>query len=283
MKNQTNRRTRKDLKEAFNEGKMPSQEDFHDLIESMLNMLDEGFDKNAVDGLKIAQLGDGKLTSFYKSIDIGNPMWSLSLDKVSNCLSFRDENNRALLTLSSIPQDLNGGSKLRSVGVGILQPKPEHALDVGGCVASHGRVGRKGEFAVPADGNWYDVTDYLTGCQAWEVVAGVGARDSDGRYALMHAFAMNAFNANGQITYHQTHFGNKCSRIELRWLEADKSRPFDFKLQMRVGCSFGEGVWIKYHMTQLWLDTLMLESEIQPAQIEQPQYSDNGKLKVKIS
>jgi len=269
------RRTRSMLKEQFEQGKMPTQEDFSDLIESMLNMLDEGFEKSPEAGFKVAQLRDGKLFSFYKDINIGSALWSLSLDKATNSLNFQDAKNRSLLTLSS-STDAEG---IQRTSVGIRQSDPQYELDVAGTVASHARVGRSGEMAVPADSNWYDITDYMTGCQAWEVMAGVGAKDSDGRYALMHAFALNAFNANGHITYHQSHFGNKCSRIELRWVGDTKDRPFEFKLQMRVGCSYGDDVWIKYHMTQLWQDTLMLESDRKPLRQPRPQYDGKGKIR----
>ncbi|MFZ4877731.1 hypothetical protein ACL9RI_21835 [Janthinobacterium sp. Mn2066] len=269
------RRRRSMLKEQFEKGKMPTQEDFADLIDSMLSMLDEGFEKTQEAGFKIAQLRDGKLLSFYQDIGSGTPMWSLDLDKANSDLSFKDKRAHPVLTLAS-SVDAEG---VERSAVGIRQSQPRHELDVAGTVASHARVGRSGELAVPADGNWYDVTETLTGCQAWEVMAGVGARDSDGRYALMHAFAMNAFGANGEITYHQSHFGNKCSRIELRWQRADAARPFEFVLQMRVGCSYGEDIWIKYHMTQLWQDTLMLDSEDKPSRPPHPQYDDKGKVK----
>lgn len=271
-------KTRQQLKVPFQKGKMPAQEDFEDLIESMLNMIDEGFDKTPADGFKIGQVTDGKLLSFYKNINSGDPIWSIGIDKANNCLNFHDARNQVLLSLSCIEED----DGVQRAKVGIRQSKPRHELDVAGCIASHARIGRAGEFAVPADGNWYDMTDYMTGCQAWEVVAGVGAKDAEGRYALMHAFATNAFNSNGQITYHQSHFGNKCSRIELRWLAGESDKPFEFKLQMRVGCTYGDDVWIKFHMTKLWLDTLMLESEIKPALKPTPEYDDKGKLK-KIS
>ena len=42
------------LQEQFQHGKMPTEEDFADLIESMLNMLDEGFDKTPEAGFKVA-------------------------------------------------------------------------------------------------------------------------------------------------------------------------------------------------------------------------------------
>ncbi len=264
------RRTRATLKERFQKGKMPNQDDFADLIESMLNMLDEGFDKTPKDGFKLAQLGDGKLMSFYKDIDVGSPLWQLGLEKGSEAgdsrLSLQDETGQAVLTLAS---RLGEDEEVRRA-VGINQSAPQYELDVAGTVASWARVGKTGEMAIPADGNWYDITGTLTGCQLWEVVAGVGGKDADGKYAVMHAFAANAFNGNESITYHQAYFGNKCSRIELRWAGTGKENPFDFKLQMRVGCQYDGEVWIKYHMTRLWLDTLMLESEIKPAAVPVP-------------
>lgn len=269
------RRTRKMLKEKFQAGKMPSQDDFFDMIESMLNMLDEGFDKNADDGFKVAQVGDHSLMSFYKDIDVGNALWRLALEPGSgNNLSFQDAQKLPVLTLAS-GQTADG---VRQCAVGINNNTPRHELDVAGTIASFARVGQSGNMAVPADSNWYDISDTMTGCQAFEVVAGVGGKDADGKYALMHAFAVNAFNNNGSITYHQAHFGNKCSRIELRWIGSDKQAPFDYKLQMRVGCSYGNDVWIKYHVTRLWQDTLMLESEDPPSQPPRPLPSgSNGK------
>jgi hypothetical protein len=270
------KRTRIKLKEQFQQGKMPSQDDFTDLIESMLNMLDEGFEKTPEHGLKLAQLRDGKLMSFYKDISSGNQLWSLGLAKSSSNLNIQDARHQSVLTLASQRDDKG----VHHSAVGIKQENPQHELDVAGCVASFGRMGKVGEFAVPADSNWYDITDFMTGCQAFEVIAGVGAKDADGRYALTHAFALNAFDANGSIEYQQTYFGIKCNRIELRWQSAGDSKPFEFKLQMRVGCSYGSEVWIQYRITKLWYDTLMLGSENKPERAPQPQYDPKGKVKV---
>ena len=269
------RRRRSMLKERFAQGKMPTEVDFGDLIESMLNMLDEGFEKTPEAGFKVAQVHDGKLLSFYKDISTGGMLWSVALDKATNYLNFHDERNQPLLTLASE----TSGDGIHRAAVGIRQDNPQYELDVAGTIAAHARVGRRGALAVPADGNWYDATDYMTGCQAWEVMAGVGAKDSNGRYALMHAFAINAFTKNDSITYHQSHFGNKCSRIELRWFNNPDDKVFEFKLQMRVGCTYGEDVWIQYHMTQLWQDTLMLESANKPLRQPSPRYDAKGKAR----
>ena len=47
----TNRNT---LKEYFKRGSMPNQKHFYELIDSMVNISDDGIDKNPDDGLRLA-------------------------------------------------------------------------------------------------------------------------------------------------------------------------------------------------------------------------------------
>lgn len=259
------------LKDRFKNGRMPSEDDFGDLIDSMINILEEGFDKTPDDGLKISQLmGSGKLLSFYEDLAVDSPKWFLELGPRSESQHFLHFNNpnvedgKTVLTLRSL-DGLDEGSPYRSlVGVGINNKDPKCELDVDGTVAASGRMGKTGEMAVPADGAWYDITETLTGCQAFEVLAGVGGEDKAGKYALTHAFAMNTFNSKSSINYHQAHFGNRCNRIELQWASASEESEFAFKLQMRVECSYGDNVWVKYHITQLWFDPLMEDSNKPP-------------------
>ena len=56
------------LKNRFKAGQMPCEEDFIDLIDSMVNMEEEGIEKTRETGLKISQITDsGKLMSFYEN------------------------------------------------------------------------------------------------------------------------------------------------------------------------------------------------------------------------
>jgi len=50
----------------------------------------------------------------------------------------------------------------------------------------------------------------------------------------------------------------------LRWQSVPEQGQFHFKLQMRAQCSFGKDIWIKYHLTRLWFDPLMLDSNRAP-------------------
>lgn len=255
---------RNELKDRFRNGNRPSQDEFHDLIDSMLNIKQEGFNKTPDDGLKIAQLNHGALLSFYENIDLKSPIWSIRLDRGTQSLAFTQKNedrdtDRDILTLNSGLDAREGQSGTRS-RVGINKKSPQHELDVEGTIASDGRTGRKGQKAIPADGEWHDVTDPLIGCQAFEVMAGAGLKGS-GQYAIMHAFALNAFNSKSHITYHQAHFDTKCNRLELRWQAVKKGkaglkRDEEYTLQIRVGCCYKD-VRINYYITNLWSDALM--------------------------
>lgn len=268
------KRSRNDLKDLFKQGKMPGQEDFADLIDSSLNTLDESFDRDAQNGMKMAQVGGGVLQSYYRDINAGDPLWRLGMEP-DGALSLCDgqQEPHPVLTLTST-DDGRGGTR-NAVGIGCT--RPGQALDVVGTVAADGWIGRAGQRAVPADGEWHDITGALTGCQAWEVMAGAGTREGAGQYALTHAFAMNAFNGSGNITHHQAYFRSRSSRIELRWSGVDKKTPFGFKLQMRVGCNYGQNVWIKYHMTQLWFDSQMEQSSVPPGAGPRPPPAGGGR------
>ena len=76
------KKNRNTLKNYFKNGSVPSQDQFGDLIDSTLNIIDEGFDKTLADGLKVSQFGDtGKLMSFYKDSLVNNPLYYLNLDQ----------------------------------------------------------------------------------------------------------------------------------------------------------------------------------------------------------
>lgn len=266
-------RNRKTLSAYFSDGQMPTQEAFGALIDSMVNIVDDGFDKSAQDGMKVAQLdNNSKLLSFYDEITVGKPIWSVSFsmpgyggDAGNNRnLNFLYGNNKVTgLTLASVPEAVAekenaGEAKIR---VGVNNNNPQHELDVNGVIAADGRIGRAGgkEYEVRADGKWHPVITGLDGCQAFEIMAGTG-KPRSGRYALLHAFALNTYNSSkSNITYHQARFSSKCDQIELRWVGG----THDYSLEMRVRCSYeqsaNEEIYIRYYVTRLWFDPFMDE------------------------
>ena len=75
----TNRRT---LKEYFGKGKKPDSGQFADLIDSMLNIVDDGFNKSAERGLQLSPLDDeGAVMEIRQNILDSEPAWIVALGK----------------------------------------------------------------------------------------------------------------------------------------------------------------------------------------------------------
>jgi hypothetical protein len=272
------KRNRKTLADKFTNGRMPTQHDFGDLIDSTVNIVDDGFDKDAQDGMKVAQAGStGKLISFYDEITVRDPIWSFAFSmpdsgggygSVQNLGIFHGREKLPGITLAGAAnggQENSGAENPDEVKilVGVNTNAPEHEMDVRGVVASDGRIGREGkkQFRVKADGQWHPIIEKLDGCHAFEITAGVGMKKS-GKYALLHAFALSTFNSKkGNITAHQAYFSSKCDQIELRWAGITN----DYALQMRTRCDFGSSgkdqVYVRYYITRLWFDPFMEQCE----------------------
>ena len=235
------KKNRSTLKEYFKKGCLPSEEQFGDLIDSMLNIIDEGFDKTPDSGLKISQIGEeSRLISFYRNIDMKSPIWSITVDTAKKQLLFNAEDDTSVLALDPAGR------------VGVNKRTPDYTLDVDGILATKGRIGRYKEGAVPADGQWHPVIEKLDGCRAYEIMAGAGKTKS-GKYALLHAFALSTFNAKSRIASHQAHYHSRCDRIKLRWTGGQH----EYSLEMRTCCCYGDDINIRYSITELWFDYFM--------------------------
>ena len=243
-------KNRSTLKHFFEKGSLPSQDQFRDLIDSMLNMIDEGFTKTPKDGLEISNPGDEEgLISFWKTSDQTQPVWSLRFDSNKTKLLILDHNDRVVLSLNPDGTiEISGNIKVE------------------GTVSAEGRLGTHKAGGVPADGQWHRITDALSGCHAFEVVAGAGKK-STGNYALMHAIAMNTFHPKGflfnflnlkrRIKCHQAYYRSLGNKLKLRW--AGEMR--DYYLELKSNANYGDGVTIRYSLTNLWFDEDMRESQ----------------------
>ncbi len=229
------------LKSFFSKGQMPSEEHFADFIDSVLNILDDGFNRTEKEGLKIALIGDSKkVLSIYKKVEDPESSWSIELDKENGNLSFPDQDNNKTLTISS------------NARVGINASTPEHTLDVNGTIAASGRIGNYKKGLVPANGQWHTILSNLDGCQAFEIMAGVGKKGS-GKYALLHAHALSTFNSKNSIKCNQAYFQSICKKIKLKWV----GEQHNYGLQMKTRCNYGSDVNIQYNITELWFDPYM--------------------------
>ncbi len=115
--------------------------------------------------------------------------------------------------------------------------------------------------------------------RSWQASAG---RTAKGRFALLHAFAMNVHNPSRwndwfgrkkRIQQHQVWYERGCDRLELSWIGGN-GKGQEYRLAIRTRCDYqaearracrkagqelapSEEVRIQVHVTQLWFDPNM--------------------------
>jgi hypothetical protein len=100
-----------------------------------------------------------------------------------------------------------------------------------------------------ADGKWHPIITNLNGLHAFEIVASASGPPKSGRHVVMHAFAMSAYGrSKTKIVHANAYFGFFWNRISLRWRHESTD---NYSLEIKTGRNYGEGVKIKYNITQL--------------------------------
>ena len=236
---------RETLKNYFKKGKLPTEQNFYDLIDSIINRVDDGMSKTMDEGLMLSPIGNSeKLISFYKSIEEKSPAWSIDINKGDGNIHVKNRLGKSLVTIKQEGK------------LGINNHKPKHELDVNGVIAQRGRIGTEYQGKIPGDGQWHTIVDELNGCHAFEITAGIGKKKA-GKYALIVAQAISTFGkSKSKIRYTQAYYGMRSNKILLRW----KGDTYNFSLEMRTKGNYGEGFYLNYHIAQLWHDTFMDES-----------------------
>lgn len=240
------KRNRKTLKNFFKEGKRPTEKDFEDLIDSTLNMLDDGFSGSPQIGIGLAPLSQhGTIISTYRNPGDTNTVWEVAINKNNGDLQIKRCNEKNAQPVITLKYERDNNSHTQEVCFDGILCSPA----------------RKGTFkcgTVAADGQWHDIlgeADKLQeGCWAFEVVAGCGERHK-GRYALMVATALHCFGNKPRIHKVRSHFGYFGHKISLRWLRVKGT--FTCKLQIRTRSQYGDGVLIQYQIANLWDNPLM--------------------------
>lgn len=100
---------------------------------------------------------------------------------------------------------------------------------------------------VPANGKWYNLTDWENSCRAYSVMAGCGSKKAD-RYALIHAIAMHCMDNCFRIKKIRSWYLFFPSKLKLRWT----TRGNCAALQIRTRRNYGEGAMIRCKLTELW-------------------------------
>jgi hypothetical protein len=265
------KRNRHTLKNYFTKGALPTAAYFADFVDSTLNMMDDGFSRSPANGVEITLLGDERrLMSFFGDSQVEVPDWAITCAAETNSLNFVRTGPQDTQTFTTpAGPELELLTLTRDGKVGVHVADPVCRLDVDGTVRSTGRFGHPG--FVPADGAWHAITEPLDGCNALEVIAGVGlSGEKKGRYAMLHAIALNTFNPTGfffnflnlkkRIKCSHAWYLGRGDRLKLRWVAVD-SLTHQYQLQLRVARSYGDGVNIQYSITTLWSDVYMTESK----------------------
>lgn len=272
------KRDRVTLKAFFKQGALPTEQDYADLIDAMVNQIDDGFEKSSKDGFVVRTLAeaDRTLISFYKERGSTYPSWQIAFGEEPGTLEIKRGEAFDTPAIEGEATTPPAFVLTRDGDVGIGESAPRHKLDVSGAIRASGRVGGnpfpvpgRQETSVPADGKWHDITGTLEGCHAFEIMAGAGGEVGAGRYALTRAIAMNAFDPGNQILNflfrrrsikkQSVVYSSFADRISFRWHTLDRrgtaNRPYC--LQMRTNSNYGEGYSVSYQISQLWFDPYM--------------------------
>ena len=234
---------RETLKGYFSNGKMPTGSQFGDLVDSMLNIVDDGMNRTGGNGLQLSPLEENSpVLEFYSGILDDKPLWEIRVDRKREALELSiGGDDIPLLTLFPDRKiSLNGD------------------VEVSGTVSAAGFLGNYRCGEVLADGKWYDVTDEdganPSGCRAYRIVAGCG-RKGKGKYALTEATAIQCYGEHKKVYYRQSWFGMHFNRLKFRWHQEGKA----WRLQMRSRCNYGKEAVIRFRITELWQDYYMGE------------------------
>lgn len=230
------KKNRAKLKNYFLKGNIPTEEQFHDLIDSSLNQEDDGILKENGEALKLrAEGANEEMLAFFRNMEDKFPTWKISNTSKEGDIgmTFQNAENSTILFL----QDQG------NVGVGTS--KPAHKLDVDGIIGMKGRTGTFASGEVPADGEWHTVISGLNELNAFEIVGKVSEK---GAHSVLYAIALSAYGkSKNKIVKHQGYFGRCRNCIDVRF----DGSYFDYSIQIRTKRKYKEETNISYTISKL--------------------------------
>ncbi len=228
----TNRKT---LKEYFGRGKKPDSTQFADLIDSMLNIVDDGFSKSPEKGLLLSPLDDdGAVMEIRRNILGDEPSWVVALGKEEELHIYRGATEQPVLTLHKDGR-MQLGTEDRTV-----------RLEVNGSIHAHAFTGTLLQGTVPADGYWHSISEPSYECCSYRVTAACGLKHK-GKYGVAHVVAMHCFGKHRRIRCRDSWFGTRFNRLQFRWLRREDTCC----LQVRTRSNYGADVYIHYRISSL--------------------------------
>lgn len=215
-------RNRKDLADFFTNGSRPSQSDFQDLIESSVNILDDGFAKTKEDGLKLAPKDENnRLISFLKKSGDAIPLWTITMNDEEDLIISRGKEDHVQHPPSLILRK-DGNIELNAQNTTITGTRKGNRVD-------------PDKFAPKADGKWHDITEALYGIHVLEVIATCG-EENTGQHAVLMAWATQCYGDRCRIKSIGSYYNFFGHKIKLRWLR----RGTKCTLQVKTRLSYGK-------------------------------------------
>ena len=219
---------RQTLKNYFKKGGFATEKHFVDLIDSSLNVVDDGISIQPQNGLKINPIGfSTKLISFFKKSTQKSPEFTIEMDN-SNAqgLSFQGENDKSIIKIK----------KDGLVGINTLDPR--YTLDVNGTLGMDSKVGIHRIGSVPGDGTWHSILANLNGVNGYEITANIKGKPGSGRYSIAHAIALSTFGgrrSKNKIKKTVASYGSFFYKISFRWF----GDMHNYELQAKTTRHFG--------------------------------------------
>ena len=171
------------LKNYFKKGGVVSEKHFVDLIDSSMNVIDDGINVNSKDGLRINPTGIyTTLMSFFRKKSQKQADFTINTNFNNNeGLSINNDSHKTVLKIK------------KDAKIGINTDDPKFELDVNGCLGIKAIVGTFSRGSVPADGVWHKILENLDGISAFEVVAHASGSINSGYYSISHVIALSTF------------------------------------------------------------------------------------------
>jgi hypothetical protein len=238
---------RQTLKNYFQKGGFATEKHFVDLIDSSLNMIDDGISINQKHGFKLNPLGySTRLMSFFKKSTQKNSDFSLNLnhDNIEG-LSVNDREDTTLIKFDQHNQ------------IGVHTNEPRFDFDVKGVLGVDSKSGNFVVGEVDGDGSWQTVISDLDGINGFEVVASIRGKMGSGRYAMTHAIALSTFGgrySRNKIKNTHAYYGSFLNRLSLRWVGDMHNYELQVKTRRHYGVNEvdGQPYKIKFNVSRFF-------------------------------
>lgn len=227
MKDFTRQKTRDELKKYFGAGQKPTSEDFADLIDSMVNIVDD----HIAGKLELAteQENDAAI-EFKKRVIDKQPVWKIAMDN-KDCLIIKNgKDDSKILTLHP--------DRKVELGTG-------NDIILNGTVYADSFLGRSaGSGKFPADGQWHNLLTGSKGPKAYEIIAGCETHNNY-NFAFIKAIATQ-YN-NSPIRVRKRNFSWKtigASKIQLKWFPQEEGCVLRIRTYKNLGNNISMDVYV---------------------------------------